>query len=174
MVGNQRSRALASNSSRSAIDPRFTKAADEAAYTSIKFAGINPSKIINQSTLNFQGIILDVLRHLWDNLSIATQIELIIPDDRASLVSVSKVTIAQTLTSQLIEEERRGGMEEKEKNEIRGPKANLRSILIKMEYDLAYCYIFNRRSYYVSNYFMKLIKWTPLINIFVESPIIPI
>ncbi|KAI0500235.1 hypothetical protein KFK09_018444 [Dendrobium nobile] len=47
-------------------------------------------------------------------------------------------------------------------------------ILIKLANDLDYCRIFCHRSYMVLNCFMKLTKWTPSLDIGIESPIIPI
>ncbi|KAI0528861.1 hypothetical protein KFK09_001404 [Dendrobium nobile] len=47
-------------------------------------------------------------------------------------------------------------------------------ILIKLENDLDYCRIFCHRSYLVFNCYMKITKWTPTLDIGVESPIIPI
>ncbi|XP_028548442.1 uncharacterized protein LOC114578970, partial [Dendrobium catenatum] len=47
-------------------------------------------------------------------------------------------------------------------------------ILIKLENDLDYCRIFCHRSYLVFNCFMKLTKWSPSVDIGVESPVIPI
>ncbi|PKU71627.1 hypothetical protein MA16_Dca004469 [Dendrobium catenatum] len=46
--------------------------------------------------------------------------------------------------------------------------------LIKLKNDLDYCRMFFHISYVVFNYFMKLTKWSPLVDIGVESPIIPI
>ncbi|KAI0500784.1 hypothetical protein KFK09_019001 [Dendrobium nobile] len=47
-------------------------------------------------------------------------------------------------------------------------------ILIKLSNDLDYCRVFCHRSYLVFNCFMKLTKWSPTLDIGVESPIIPI
>ncbi|PKU68755.1 hypothetical protein MA16_Dca014225 [Dendrobium catenatum] len=47
-------------------------------------------------------------------------------------------------------------------------------ILIKLSNDLDYCRVFCHRSYMVFNCFMKLTKWSPTLDIGVESPIIPI
>ncbi|XP_020702248.1 uncharacterized protein LOC110113880 [Dendrobium catenatum] len=47
-------------------------------------------------------------------------------------------------------------------------------ILIKLSNDLDYCRVFGHRSYLVFNCFMKLTKWSPTLDIGVESPIIPI
>ncbi|KAI0514248.1 hypothetical protein KFK09_010283 [Dendrobium nobile] len=47
-------------------------------------------------------------------------------------------------------------------------------ILIKLSNDLDYCRVFCHRSYFVFNCFMKLTKWSPCLDIRVESPIIPI
>ncbi|XP_028550843.1 uncharacterized protein LOC114579665 [Dendrobium catenatum] len=47
-------------------------------------------------------------------------------------------------------------------------------VLIKLENDLDYCRIFCHRSYLVFNCYMKITKWTPTLDIGVESPIIPI
>ncbi|KAL0906651.1 hypothetical protein M5K25_025164 [Dendrobium thyrsiflorum] len=47
-------------------------------------------------------------------------------------------------------------------------------ILIKLANDLDYCRVFCHRSYLVYNYYMKLTKWSPLVDIGVESPVIPI
>ncbi|KAI0520208.1 hypothetical protein KFK09_007679 [Dendrobium nobile] len=40
--------------------------------------------------------------------------------------------------------------------------------------DLDYCRVFSHRSYFISNCFMKLFKWTPQFDVCVESPIVPI
>ncbi|KAL0916259.1 hypothetical protein M5K25_013753 [Dendrobium thyrsiflorum] len=45
-------------------------------------------------------------------------------------------------------------------------------VLIKLSNNLDYNRIFARCTYYVNNYFMKLIKWSPLFDITTESPII--
>ncbi|KAL0925370.1 hypothetical protein M5K25_003693 [Dendrobium thyrsiflorum] len=47
-------------------------------------------------------------------------------------------------------------------------------ILIKLANDLDYCRVFCHRSYLVYNCYMKLTKWSPLVDIGVESPVIPI
>ncbi|PKU61990.1 hypothetical protein MA16_Dca026055 [Dendrobium catenatum] len=47
-------------------------------------------------------------------------------------------------------------------------------ILIKLSNDLDYCRVFCHRSYLVFNCFMKITKWSPTLDIGVESPIIPI
>ncbi|KAL0914760.1 hypothetical protein M5K25_015136 [Dendrobium thyrsiflorum] len=47
-------------------------------------------------------------------------------------------------------------------------------MLIKLVNDLDYCRIFSHRSYFISNYFMKLFKWTPHFDVNMESPIVPI
>ncbi|PKU81403.1 Thioredoxin-like 4, chloroplastic [Dendrobium catenatum] len=47
-------------------------------------------------------------------------------------------------------------------------------ILIKLSNDLDYCRVFCHRSYLVFNCFMKLTKWSPILDIGVESPVIPI
>ncbi|KAL0913285.1 hypothetical protein M5K25_016733 [Dendrobium thyrsiflorum] len=47
-------------------------------------------------------------------------------------------------------------------------------VLIKLENDLDYCRVFCHRSYLVYNCYMKLIKWSPLLDVGVESPVIPI
>ncbi|PKU76527.1 hypothetical protein MA16_Dca001131 [Dendrobium catenatum] len=47
-------------------------------------------------------------------------------------------------------------------------------ILIKLANDLDYCRVFCHRSYLVFNCFMKITKWSPSLDIGVESPIIPI
>ncbi|KAI0529408.1 hypothetical protein KFK09_001957 [Dendrobium nobile] len=51
---------------------------------------------------------------------------------------------------------------------------NQKNVLIKLVNDLDYCRVFSHRSYFISNCFMKLFKWTPLFDVFVESPIVPI
>ncbi|KAI0494570.1 hypothetical protein KFK09_024708 [Dendrobium nobile] len=45
-------------------------------------------------------------------------------------------------------------------------------ILIKLSNDLDYCRVFCHRSYLVFNCFMKLTKWSPTLDIGIESPII--
>ncbi|KAL0912845.1 hypothetical protein M5K25_016255 [Dendrobium thyrsiflorum] len=47
-------------------------------------------------------------------------------------------------------------------------------VLIKLSNDLDYGRVFVQRSYYVSNYFIKLIKWSCFFDILEESPILPI
>ncbi|KAL0908343.1 hypothetical protein M5K25_022832 [Dendrobium thyrsiflorum] len=47
-------------------------------------------------------------------------------------------------------------------------------VLIKLSNDLDYSRVFCHRSYLVNNCFMKLTKWTPLLDVNVESPMIPI
>ncbi|KAL0926198.1 hypothetical protein M5K25_002408 [Dendrobium thyrsiflorum] len=47
-------------------------------------------------------------------------------------------------------------------------------ILIKLSNDLDYSRIFCHRSYLVNNYFMKITKWSPSLDISIESPMIPI
>ncbi|KAL0928477.1 hypothetical protein M5K25_000361 [Dendrobium thyrsiflorum] len=47
-------------------------------------------------------------------------------------------------------------------------------VLIKLSNDLDYSRIFYHRSYLVNNYFMKITKWSPLLDISIESPVIPI
>ncbi|KAL0906649.1 hypothetical protein M5K25_025161 [Dendrobium thyrsiflorum] len=51
---------------------------------------------------------------------------------------------------------------------------NMRHILIKLVNDLDYCMVFAYRSYFVNNCYMKLFKWSPMFDVEVESPIIPI
>ncbi|KAL0917436.1 hypothetical protein M5K25_012496 [Dendrobium thyrsiflorum] len=51
---------------------------------------------------------------------------------------------------------------------------NAKNILIKFSHDSDYCRVFSHRSYFVSNCFMKLFKWTPYFYINIESPAIPI
>ncbi|KAL0916949.1 hypothetical protein M5K25_014504 [Dendrobium thyrsiflorum] len=45
-------------------------------------------------------------------------------------------------------------------------------VLIKLVKDLDYSRVFYHRSYSVSNYYMKLIKWSPFVDIGVESSVI--
>ncbi|KAH0464715.1 hypothetical protein IEQ34_004818 [Dendrobium chrysotoxum] len=47
---------------------------------------------------------------------------------------------------------------------------NSKNVLIKLLNDLDYCRVFSHRSYFVSNCYMKLFKWTPLFDITIESP----
>ncbi|KAL0922396.1 hypothetical protein M5K25_006379 [Dendrobium thyrsiflorum] len=47
-------------------------------------------------------------------------------------------------------------------------------ILIKLSNDLDYCRVFCHRSYIVFNSYMKLTKWTPLTDVGIELPVIPI
>ncbi|KAL0908480.1 hypothetical protein M5K25_022977 [Dendrobium thyrsiflorum] len=47
-------------------------------------------------------------------------------------------------------------------------------VLIKLANDLDYCRVFCHRSYLVYNCYMKLTKWSPLFDVSVESPVIPI
>lgn len=47
-------------------------------------------------------------------------------------------------------------------------------ILIKLANDLNYSRVFCHKSYLLNNYFMKLTKWSPSLDIGVESPVIPI
>ncbi|KAL0925336.1 hypothetical protein M5K25_003657 [Dendrobium thyrsiflorum] len=47
-------------------------------------------------------------------------------------------------------------------------------VLIKLFNDLDYSRIFCHRFYLVNNYFMKISKWSPLLDISIESPVIPI
>ncbi|KAI0525021.1 hypothetical protein KFK09_004411 [Dendrobium nobile] len=51
---------------------------------------------------------------------------------------------------------------------------NQRNVLIKFFNDLDYCRVFAHRSYFVSNCYMKLSKWSPSLDIDVDSPVIPI
>ncbi|KAI0495640.1 hypothetical protein KFK09_021943 [Dendrobium nobile] len=51
---------------------------------------------------------------------------------------------------------------------------NARHVLIKLSKDLDYSDVFSHRSYFVNNCFMKLSKWSPFLDVNVESPIIPI
>ncbi|KAL0911782.1 hypothetical protein M5K25_019946 [Dendrobium thyrsiflorum] len=45
-------------------------------------------------------------------------------------------------------------------------------VLVKMSNDLDYYKVFCHRSYFVNNCYMKLTKWSPLVDVGVESPII--
>ncbi|KAI0515927.1 hypothetical protein KFK09_008598 [Dendrobium nobile] len=47
-------------------------------------------------------------------------------------------------------------------------------VLIKLSNDLDYSRVFCHRSYMVNNCFMKITKWSPLLDIGCESPVIPI
>ncbi|KAL0906769.1 hypothetical protein M5K25_025289 [Dendrobium thyrsiflorum] len=47
-------------------------------------------------------------------------------------------------------------------------------VLIKLSNDLDYSRVFCHRSYLVNNYYMKLTKWSPFLDVYVESPVIPI
>lgn len=49
-----------------------------------------------------------------------------------------------------------------------------RHVLIRLSTDLDYSCVFGRRSYYVNNCQMRLLKWSPLFDINEESPIIPV
>ncbi|PKU69884.1 hypothetical protein MA16_Dca011902 [Dendrobium catenatum] len=51
---------------------------------------------------------------------------------------------------------------------------NNRNVLIKLFNDLDYCRVFAQRSYFVNNCFMKLVKWSPTLDVEIESPVIPI
>ncbi|KAI0516225.1 hypothetical protein KFK09_008897 [Dendrobium nobile] len=51
---------------------------------------------------------------------------------------------------------------------------NPRNILIKLVNDFDYCRIFSHRSYFVSNCYMKVVKWSPNLDVEVDSPIVPI
>ncbi|PKU74762.1 hypothetical protein MA16_Dca004953 [Dendrobium catenatum] len=51
---------------------------------------------------------------------------------------------------------------------------NKRNVLIKLFNDLDYCRVFTHRSYFVNNCFMKLIKWSPTLDVETESPVVPI
>ncbi|KAL0926459.1 hypothetical protein M5K25_002693 [Dendrobium thyrsiflorum] len=51
---------------------------------------------------------------------------------------------------------------------------NPKNVLIKLVNDLNYCRVFFHRSYFISNCFMKLFKWTSHFDVNVESPIVPI
>ncbi|KAH0456358.1 hypothetical protein IEQ34_014265 [Dendrobium chrysotoxum] len=45
---------------------------------------------------------------------------------------------------------------------------------IQLANDLDYYRVFMHRSYFVNNCFMKLVKWSPYLDLMVESPILPI
>ncbi|KAI0510483.1 hypothetical protein KFK09_011085 [Dendrobium nobile] len=49
-----------------------------------------------------------------------------------------------------------------------------RHVAIQLSNDLDYSRIFSRRSYYIANCQMRLLKWTPYFDIKEESPIVPI
>ncbi|PKU61924.1 hypothetical protein MA16_Dca017257 [Dendrobium catenatum] len=51
---------------------------------------------------------------------------------------------------------------------------NHRNVLIKLVNDFDYCRMFSHRSYFVKNCLMKVVKWSPNLDIEVESPIVPI
>ncbi|KAL0906918.1 hypothetical protein M5K25_025450 [Dendrobium thyrsiflorum] len=51
---------------------------------------------------------------------------------------------------------------------------NPRHVLIKLVDDLDYCRVFSYRSYFVNNCYMKLVKWSPTLDVKVDSPIIHI
>ncbi|PKU65710.1 hypothetical protein MA16_Dca009747 [Dendrobium catenatum] len=51
---------------------------------------------------------------------------------------------------------------------------NHRNILIKLVNDFDYCRMFSHRSYFVQNCFMKVVKWSPDLDVEVDSPIMPI
>ncbi|KAL0926292.1 hypothetical protein M5K25_002509 [Dendrobium thyrsiflorum] len=51
---------------------------------------------------------------------------------------------------------------------------NSKNILVKFANDLDYCRVFSHRSYFVGNCYMKLVKWSPLLDIDIDSPSIPI
>ncbi|KAL0927250.1 hypothetical protein M5K25_001413 [Dendrobium thyrsiflorum] len=51
---------------------------------------------------------------------------------------------------------------------------NSKNILVKFTNDLDYCRVFSHRSYFVGNCYMRLVKWSPLLDIDIESPTIPI
>ncbi|PKU82488.1 hypothetical protein MA16_Dca005493 [Dendrobium catenatum] len=51
---------------------------------------------------------------------------------------------------------------------------NKHNVLIKLFNDLDYCRVFAHRSYFVNNCFMKLIKWSPTLDVEIESPVVPI
>ncbi|XP_020702616.1 uncharacterized protein LOC110114173 [Dendrobium catenatum] len=48
------------------------------------------------------------------------------------------------------------------------------NVLIKLSNDLDYGRIFAHRSYFVFGCFMKIIKWSPLLDLSEESPIVPV
>ncbi|PKU83181.1 hypothetical protein MA16_Dca024566 [Dendrobium catenatum] len=49
-----------------------------------------------------------------------------------------------------------------------------RHVFIQLSNDLDYSRVFSRRSYYILNCQMRLLKWTPFFNVKEESPIVPI
>ncbi|KAL0918420.1 hypothetical protein M5K25_010427 [Dendrobium thyrsiflorum] len=51
---------------------------------------------------------------------------------------------------------------------------NPRNVLIKLVNDFDYCRIFAHRSYFVNNCYMKVVKWSPNLDVEVDSPIVPI
>ncbi|PKU71426.1 hypothetical protein MA16_Dca004268 [Dendrobium catenatum] len=51
---------------------------------------------------------------------------------------------------------------------------NSRHVAIQLSNDLDYSRIFARRSYFINNCQMKVLKWTPFFDIHDESPIVPI
>ncbi|KAL0925760.1 hypothetical protein M5K25_004130 [Dendrobium thyrsiflorum] len=51
---------------------------------------------------------------------------------------------------------------------------NPKNVLIKLVNDLDYCRVFSHRSYFVSNCFMWIFKWSPHFDVNVESPIVSI
>ncbi|KAH0470307.1 hypothetical protein IEQ34_000030 [Dendrobium chrysotoxum] len=51
---------------------------------------------------------------------------------------------------------------------------NPKNVLFKLVKDLDYCRVFSHQSYFMRNYYMKLTKWSPLFDVDMESPIIPI
>ncbi|KAL0907377.1 hypothetical protein M5K25_021783 [Dendrobium thyrsiflorum] len=51
---------------------------------------------------------------------------------------------------------------------------NSKNILVKFVNDLDYCRVFSHRLYFVGNCYMKLVKWSPLLDIDIDSPTIPI
>ncbi|KAI0495361.1 hypothetical protein KFK09_025511 [Dendrobium nobile] len=51
---------------------------------------------------------------------------------------------------------------------------NARNVLIKLVNDFDYCRIFAHRSYFVQNCLMKVVKWSPHLDVEVDSPVVPI
>ncbi|KAL0926729.1 hypothetical protein M5K25_002974 [Dendrobium thyrsiflorum] len=51
---------------------------------------------------------------------------------------------------------------------------NPKNVLIKLADDLDYCRVFAHRSYFINNCYMRLIKLSPLFDVDVESPVVPI
>ncbi|KAI0529122.1 hypothetical protein KFK09_001669 [Dendrobium nobile] len=49
-----------------------------------------------------------------------------------------------------------------------------RHVSIQLSNDLDYSRVFSRRSYYILNCQMRLLKWTPFFDVKEESPIVPI